>query len=141
MHLEINGERVIKDIQADFNLAYPYLKIEFFNSAVQYHNYVPQQKTENILPLKNILRNKIIPVSVEITDQMTVTELESIFMQRFGLYAQVFRKSGGIWLETTLTDKWTLKQQNDHGREISQEPVYKSKQAGTDFDLSRDAAH
>jgi hypothetical protein len=60
--------------------------------------------------------------TIELSDYMTVGELENILRTEFGLSAQVSRKSGILWLETTMTDKWTLKQQNDHGKELS-EPV------------------
>ena len=50
---------------------------------------------------------------------MTVGQLEKAFRERFGLNMQVSRKSGPVWLETTVTDKWTLRQQNEHGRELS----------------------
>jgi len=56
---------------------------------------------------------------LDIPDTLTVGELENLFMDRFGLSVQVFRRSGNLWLETTMTDNWTLKQQNDHGKEIS----------------------
>jgi hypothetical protein len=51
----------------------------------------------------------------------------------------VFRKSGNLWLETTMTDDWTLQQQNDHGYEIS--TGKKNKERPGDFDLNRDAGH
>ena len=50
---------------------------------------------------------------------MTVGELENIFKDQFGANVQVSRKSGSLWLETTLTDKWTLLQQNEQGKELS----------------------
>jgi len=59
---------------------------------------------------------------LELNDEMTVGELENSFLEKFWLNVQVSRRSGNLWLETTMTDKWTLKQQNDHGRELS-EPV------------------
>ncbi len=58
-----------------------------------------------------------------LSDNMTVGELEKKLQVEFGLQAQVSRKSGNCWLETTMTDNWTLKQQNDHGRDLSQ-PTY-----------------
>ena len=33
--------------------------------------------------------------------------------------AQLFRRSGNLWLDTTITDLWTLQRQNEHVREIS----------------------
>jgi hypothetical protein len=49
---------------------------------------------------------------------MTVEELEKSFLVKFGLNVQVFRKSGKSWLETTITDKWTLEKQNTQGEEL-----------------------
>jgi hypothetical protein len=56
---------------------------------------------------------------LDINDDTTVTDFENALIDQYGLSAQVFRRSGNLWLETTITDYWTLKQQNDHGREIS----------------------
>ena len=50
---------------------------------------------------------------------MKVFELEDSFQTLFGISAQVFRKSAGSWIETSVTDDWTLKQQNDQGKELS----------------------
>ena len=40
-------------------------------------------------------------------------------MRLFGVHAEVLRKSGNIWFETTLTSGWTLHQQNVMGEIIS----------------------
>ena len=50
---------------------------------------------------------------------MTVAEFEKRFQVEFGLNAQVFRKSGKVWLETTITDNLTLQSQNALGLEKS----------------------
>ena len=65
---------------------------------------------------------------------MTVGELEKLFRERFGANIQVSRKSGTLWLETTMTDNWTLKQQNEHGRELSS-PEIKDK-SGDEVDYA-----
>ena len=49
---------------------------------------------------------------------MTVNELEQRFSDVYGLGVQVFRKSGNVWLETTVTDGWTLEQQNKQGESL-----------------------
>ena len=56
---------------------------------------------------------------MEVLDTTTVHDLETGFRERFGLSVHVFRKSGNLWIETTMTENWTLKQQNEHGMEIS----------------------
>jgi len=45
--------------------------------------------------------------------------LEICLQYEFGLPAQILRKSGNLWLETSMTNHWTLQQQNDHGRDIA----------------------
>jgi len=69
--------------------------------------------------LKDASTSKKMEGELLIDDVMTVSDLESTFRNQFGLAAQVFRRSGNIWLETSITNGWTLKQQNDHGREIT----------------------
>lgn len=56
---------------------------------------------------------------ITITPNMTVNDLEQCFSDIFGLGVQVFRKSGKVWLETTVTDGWTLEEQNNQGKELS----------------------
>jgi hypothetical protein len=120
--IQMLRSRAIEDVQADFNRAYPFLRIDFF-----------KKSNGKALELKEKL-NRTISLNIagatqegdlNIHDSMTVGELEDTFRRRFGTTVQVSRKSGNIWLETTMTDKWTLKQQNDHGRELS-EPMVKT---------------
>lgn len=51
--------------------------------------------------------------SLEIHPYTTVMDLEQEFQDSFGLSIQVFRKSGDVWIETTVTDDWTLAKQNE----------------------------
>lgn len=120
MQLSIHGNRLILEVQRDFNSAYPFLKIEFFtNDLKKESRYDANQKISPHLRLKYCWKWKKDSGQLDIVDSMTVLELENAFMNEFGLSVQVFRKSGNVWLETTITDHWTLKQQSDHGREIS----------------------
>ena len=120
MKMVINGERLIKDLQDDFNFAYAFLTIEFFrNGSVRRDRYPAQQKISPQHKLETAWIWKKDKGCLDLHDYMTVLELENVLMDEFGLSTQVFRKSGNIWLETTKTDNWTLKQQNDHGKEIS----------------------
>jgi hypothetical protein len=50
---------------------------------------------------------------------MSVAELEQQFSDVYGLSVQIFRQSGKAWLETTVTDKWTLEKQNEQGKALS----------------------
>jgi len=50
---------------------------------------------------------------------MLVSDLEKEFNDKLHLSAQVFRKAGKTWLETTFTDGWSLRKQNLEGMEMS----------------------
>jgi len=139
MQLLITGDRLISEVQQDFNSAYPYLKLEFFkNGHVKQKRYAADQKISNTRKLKEAWVKKKESGTLEVDEHMTVQELENVFLEKFGLSVQVFRKSGNIWLETTMTDHWPLKRQNDHGREISTHSQQGHVRYGDDFDMRRD---
>ncbi|HKH59810.1 MAG TPA: hypothetical protein VKA49_03210 [Flavitalea sp.] len=120
MMLHISQDRSINEVQQDFNRQYPFLKIEFYQSNSAFTGSSKRQHLINSLPIAKagLIRSG----NIELDDLMTVGQLENIFRTEFGLSAQVSRKSGVLWLETTMTDGWTLRQQNEHGKELS-EPV------------------
>lgn len=117
MKLYISKNKTISDVQKDFSNQYPFLKLEFYK----------RQKADPTLPVKKQLSQSVLLNAaglekngvIEVEDEMTVGELEKTFLLQFGLSAQVSRKSGIIWLETTMTDNWTLKKQNEYGKEIT----------------------
>lgn len=132
MVLQISQNRTLKETQDEFNSAYPYLRIEF------YRNTEPGFARRHL--------NSIMPMTaaglrqggdLEINDLMTVGQLENAFREKFGLNVQVSRRSGTLWLETTMTNNWTLKQQNDHGRELS-EPVKSNNNLKDDDEIDYD---
>jgi hypothetical protein len=139
MYLEITGERLISDIQKDFGAVYPFLKIEFFkNGKVRRDRYPVNQLIPGSQPLKNAWNYKKDNGTLTIDEGMTVTGFENALMDQFGLSAQVFRRSGNLWLETTITDYWTLKQQNEHGREITIGRNHPDNRDKLDYELNRD---
>jgi len=139
MYLEITGERLISEIQKDFCAVYPYLKIEFFkNGEVRRDRYPLNKLIPATQPVKNAWHRKQDTGQLTFNDSMTVTDFENALMDQFGLSAQVFRRSGNLWLETTITDYWTLKQQNDHGREITDGNNNAHNLHNPDYELNRD---
>lgn len=113
----VHHKTKITQLQEEFHQAFPFLKLEFFKHSHKAHEGNPKRdlllSSARIVPKKN-------SKEISITESMTVTELEQLLSKHFGLSVQVFRKSGKSWLETTVTDDWTLKRQNDQGHELSQ---------------------
>jgi hypothetical protein len=142
MNLFISADRLISETQRDFNTVYPFLKIEFFkNGNVWLHNHAAGKTVSSQKRIKDAGFSQHDPGELFIHDLMKVSELEAMFGTRFGLAVQVFRRSGNIWLGTTMTDDWTLKQQNDHGQEITFGKKLPDNKVTTDYDLDRDSGH
>jgi hypothetical protein len=132
MIIEVKENKTIAEVQDNFSQFYPFLKLDFYKP--------PKGRLGSFIKLKlsktdllNAIGNQK-EGGLVITDSMTVGQLEKSFYDRFGMTVQVSRKSGTIWLETTMTDSWTLKQQNEHGRELSTPAAKSSSENEMDYD-------
>ena len=117
MFLYISKDKTIQEVQQSFSSKYLFLKLEFYkvmnnDPALPVRKHLPHSFTLMAAGLKE---NGLI----DINNDTTVASLEKIFFTKFGLNMQVSRKSGISWLETTMTDSWSLQKQNEHGREIT----------------------
>ena len=119
MKVIINDKRKVFAIQEEFNKEYPFLKLEFF---AKQHTPGGASAKKFISPNSKTLgeyRTLHESGKITITSGMTVNDLEQGFRDVYGLGVQVFRKSGKVWLETTVTDGWTLEKQNSQGEDLS----------------------
>ena len=118
MLLRIEHDTPIKEVQKQFNAWYPFLQIHFFKNGSTDSRL--SKKAERALPewpinkLKNFDKTEYLPINHKIT----VAELLENFRD-IGLLAQVCRKSGNHWVETSLTSDWTLERQNEEAMLIS----------------------
>jgi len=111
----INKNKTINQIKSEFANMFPNLKLEFFVKEHQVKEGSPldQRIFDNLHlgSLSKIEEQK----DFDITPDLKVSSLEQAFEKQFGLHVQVYRKSENLWLQTTSTDEWTLKHQNDAG--------------------------
>lgn len=119
MKIIINDERKISAIQEEFNHAFPYLKIEFFAKPNATAGAASKKQVKNISKIIGECRTIHNDGGITIIPSMTVIELEQRFSDVYGLTIQIFRQSGKVWLETTVTDGWTLEEQNNQGEDLS----------------------
>lgn len=117
MKIKVTDKRTIEEVQEEFTKEFTYLKIQFFKHG--HKTFKGNEKKEMIPPSTLFGSIRHTNGTIEINDDMKVSELELLFKEQLGLNIQVFRKSGKSWLETTVTDGWTLKKQNDEGKELS----------------------
>ena len=119
MEIRIDDNKHISAIQAEFTRLFPYLKLEFFSMPHQAGQLTAEKYL--ISPVRTIgeCRKVHRSGSIAVFPQMSVTQLEREFQHTYGLSVQVFRKSGDTWLETGVTDNWTLEKQNNIGAELA----------------------
>ena len=117
--IEISDQITVAELKHKFSDLFPYLKIELFRKP---HNQGELSAASDQIPqtqkIGMLIRNAV-ERNISLVPQRTVAEVESEFSNRFGLNVQVFRKSGSVWIETSLTDAWTLEAQNREGFELS----------------------
>lgn len=112
-HVERQFVRVVEN---EFNSMYPFLKIEFAKNGEPKPKPPGYQGPDDVI-LHSRARDLLLN-DLKVGDAMTVSELELALQQVFGYPVQVVRKSGNFWIGTRMTGNLTLKQQNDHGREL-----------------------
>ncbi|MBI2271418.1 MAG: hypothetical protein HYU69_13830 [Bacteroidetes bacterium] len=117
MEIIIDKSKKINTIQKEFQKRFPFLKIEFYKQAHSQGEGSSKKNTLNNELTIGEVQKKHTSGTVKITGLMKVSELESAFTKTFGLSVQVFRKSGNVWLQTTITDNWTLAEQNQRASE------------------------
>jgi hypothetical protein len=113
----ITSESVLLNIQNTFTAFFPFLKIDFLRpsslSAPSRSNTVDPNTS-----LKN-LNNISTPQKINIDNSRTVSEVCNDFETALGFMVKVSRKSGNVWNVISVTDGWTLKNQNAAGEYIS----------------------
>jgi len=120
----IARQRLIKEVQDEFTRTYPYLKIDFTKGKDQ-GRMTRSATPSDIAPSEpgdeaRDLAQKLLWDELGLRDNMKINEVEVLLQYQFGLPAQVLRKSGNLWMETRMTQHWTLREQNEHGYEIDQ---------------------
>ena len=111
----IQDGKKLKDIQREFSSRFAYLKIEFFSGHHDAGKASPMSTKLDREKTIGEVRLKHTEGDFEVVEEMSVKEFEQTFFDKYGLNAQVFRRSGNIWMQTTATDSWTLEEQNRKG--------------------------
>lgn len=116
MTIHINPNDHISDLQNAFTAAYPHLKLQFFSkshgeSKGSFAKFMIHDRNTQLLDLNPELRAN----SISIAPDTITWALEKNFEEAFLLHVQVFRQSGSIWLETSVSDHLTLAQQETKG--------------------------
>jgi len=118
--LHMNEDTSFQDLQDEFSSEYPFLKINFLRPVKNNAGWVI--KMERVLAIDHIgayLRTIIIK-TVEMQPERTVRQLIEEVENNLYVKANIQRKSGGLWIATSLTADWSLEHQNREGKFLSQ---------------------
>src|SRR4249920_2074933 len=121
--MKIDSNWLISDLQEAFTKRYPYLRFELYRddntkNGSRFGKLIGSQKIQSVM--KGSMK-----VNMEINDELCISDLKEMF-KKIGLLIQVFRRSGSVWVETTLTDAWSLQRQNEEGEIISSKQIDKN---------------
>jgi len=119
MEIRITGTTTLAEIRDEFAQRFPNLKIEFFSDKNRDGILTADERVKNHTTLVGEIQENNRNGILQFEGLTTVAELEKHFYDIFGLYVQVFRKSGSGWLVTTTTDYMTLAEQNNLAGQMS----------------------
>ncbi len=119
MDIHIEDSKRLDELREQFSERYPFLKLEFFH-----HSQVDGKGSpKSDMIMEDFSLGEVRKIHNEgdivIKEDMPVHMIEQEFEKKYGIHIQVFRKSGELWLETSATDSWTLKEQNETGASMS----------------------
>jgi len=114
--IKIDENVKASEIKQKFHDIFPFLKIEFFRKV---HKNLQGSFKKDLIKDDFSIKSTYKNVELIFDEEMLVSDLEKEFNDKLHLSAQVFRKAGKTWLETTFTDGWSLRKQNQEGMEMS----------------------
>ena len=119
MEITINDQRKIFAVQKEFNEMFPFLKLGFYKKSSKVGEEPSAKRIKHIS--KTIAECSSIHSSEYITikPQMTIGEVEQAFRNMYGLPVHVFKKCANAWYDITEYAGWTLQNQNEEGKELS----------------------
>jgi len=112
MTLRVDNNSIIVEIQERFQLLFPDLKLEFFFSDSE--RLSTSSRLIRSFPYISVgdLCGRTEEHNLDISDEMTVSELEFRFKELFGLPARIFQKVGEYWAKNSSLDCLRLRHNN-----------------------------
>ena len=111
MVIAINNNTTLKELENAFHKSFPCLKLEFFskpsNKGKMHTEKTSLNPNAKIGDFCHVEQN----TELSISPWQSVKEIEEKFNQLLRLNVQIFRNENGCWIETSSTDKFTLRQQ------------------------------
>jgi len=122
MDITFDKSTKLSKLQSDFQQRFNFLKIEFFREKSESDSkYTANDVLPNTHSIEEV-SSGMHKEPIHITGQMKVRDVENDFSEKLGLYVQIFRKSGKVWLITSSTDHLTLDQLDKEAKAKETQP-------------------
>jgi hypothetical protein len=108
MILNIDDNEMISDLQDRFNVCFPFLKIEFYDTRHKWQTASSEEhKISADRKVGDIRRNHNSGI-FDIKSWYKTGQVEQEFRNVFGLHAQIFFIKNGQWIQSSAADDLTL---------------------------------
>ena len=108
LSLDLLNALTVGAVQQRFSRIWPFLKLEFYKQ-IELNGIRITKRLEADHPLRGSGPSAI-------GADTTVAQLKAVLSGLTGYAVRVFRKAGSLWIETSLTDDWSLHRQNEEGQ-------------------------
>lgn len=104
MKLSLEPQHSLNEMRERFSQHYPAVKIEFsFKGNEAFHQMNFSGKPFAFIRLGELVTEEK-KEQVTIDEDMTIEQVETLFLQHYGLPVQLYVQKGGYWLKTGLND-------------------------------------
>ncbi len=107
-----------KTIGREFSAAFPFLSLDFHAKPSRPGASHSKKYVRNPGTIVAECRTIHTEGTLTVVPEMTIFSLVRNFMDVYGLSVRVLRRSGKSWIPTTLTEDWTLHEQNKQGESL-----------------------
>jgi hypothetical protein len=105
MEIVIDKELTVRQLAQIFSKKYPFLKIDVYNRGEEVSN--------DCFHTLHQISNMKDPQNFTILPEMSIGQIEQLFWDELGLQIAILRRVGHSWVNTPLTNDWTLERQNE----------------------------
>lgn len=114
MYLHIDDRLTIGEVEERFSDCFPSLRIAFYSRPHKKYEATDKRFRYPANKLLEEIRHNHVNIPYEVKSWFTVARVERELKEIYGLNVQVFRcDRAGNLIQTTLSDNFTLQQQND----------------------------
>lgn len=125
MEIDINERTLLSDIRKAFKMEFPFLDLAFFGKAHSEGTANTKATQYEYGLAANIAGDPHREGLLKISGSYTVAEVEALFESQFGLHAQILRKSGNLYLQTTTSDSVSLMDLNQSSKDAAEYEIEK----------------